>query len=230
MSTWPQCAMLYDGSFAGFLSCVNESFRQKVYPFYFLPPHTQQVSPYPLLEVPTDPTLAKALYQDLKTRFSHTFQQLITYSFLTCLPQRERNMFDVIYLAFHHALPQDHTDDRLLVLTRAIQHLVHEAQQYQDVIQFTDYGGVLMGQITPKNQILPLLRPHLCQQLSEKAFLLHDKTNRQALFYADHQWKMRPLDHLDLADSTRDKIQCQALWQQFYKTIAAPIREKTWTG
>ena len=34
MSTWPPCAMLYDGSFAGFLTCVGESFRQKGYPFY----------------------------------------------------------------------------------------------------------------------------------------------------------------------------------------------------
>ena len=30
MSTWPPCAMLYDGSFDGFLTCVGESFRQKV--------------------------------------------------------------------------------------------------------------------------------------------------------------------------------------------------------
>lgn len=38
MSTWPQCALRYDGTFAGFLTCVGESFRQKTYPFYFLPP------------------------------------------------------------------------------------------------------------------------------------------------------------------------------------------------
>lgn len=225
MSTWPQCSMLYDGSFAGFLSCVNESFRQKVYPFYFLPPHTPQNSLYPLLEVPTDPALAKALYQDLKTRFSPSFQQMIACSFLTCLPQRERNIFDVIYLAFHHALPQDHTDDRILVLTRAIQHLLHEAKQYQDTIQLTNYGGVLAGQIAPKNQVLPLLRPHLCQQWSGSAFLLHDKVHRQALFYADHQWKIRPLNHLNLTNSFQDNLPFQTLWQQFYKTIPIPVQE-----
>ena len=31
MSTWPQCALRYDGTFAGFLTCVGESFRQKTY-------------------------------------------------------------------------------------------------------------------------------------------------------------------------------------------------------
>lgn len=127
MSTWPPCAMLYDGSFAGFLTCVGESFRQKVYPFYFLSPGVEQISLYPILETPTDQALAKSVYRSLEETVSSTFRRLITYSFLTCLPQRERTMFDLIYLAFHQALPQDLTDDRVLLLTRAIQHLTHEA-------------------------------------------------------------------------------------------------------
>ena len=119
MSTWPPCAMLYDGSFAGFLTCVGESFRQKVYPFYFLSPGVEQISLYPILETPTDQALAKSVYRSLEETVSSTFRRLITYSFLTCLPQRERTMFDLIYLAFHQALPQDLTDDRVLLLTRA---------------------------------------------------------------------------------------------------------------
>ena len=94
MSTWPPCAMLYDGSFAGFLTCVGESFRQKVYPFYFLSPGVEQISLYPILETPTDQALAKSVYRSLEETVSSTFRRLITYSFLTCLPQRERTMFD----------------------------------------------------------------------------------------------------------------------------------------
>ena len=184
MSTWPPCAMLYDGSFAGFLTCVGESFRQKVYPFYFLSPGVEQISLYPILETPTDQALAKSVYRSLEETVSSTFRRLITYSFLTCLPQRERTMFDLIYLAFHQALPQDLTDDRVLLLTRAIQHLTHEAHQLKGFVRFADYGGVLVGQIAPKNRVLPLLRPHFCQRLPEEAFLLHDKTHREGLFYA----------------------------------------------
>lgn len=55
MSTWPQCALRYDGTFAGFLTCVGESFRQKTYPFYFLPPGAEQITLYPLQEIPSDP-------------------------------------------------------------------------------------------------------------------------------------------------------------------------------
>lgn len=177
MSTWPPCAMLYDGSFAGFLTCVGESFRQKVYPFYFLSPGVEQISLYPILETPTD-----------------------------------------------QALPQDLTDDRVLLLTRAIQHLTHEAHQLKGFVRFADYGGVLVGQIAPKNRVLPLLRPHFCQRLPEEAFLLHDKTHREGLFYADRKWKIRPVDHLDLDRPDQAELQCQALWRRFYQTIAIPAR------
>ena len=225
MSTWPQCALLYDGSFAGFLTCVGESFRAKEYPFYFLPPGVEQISLYPIREIPTDQALAKEVYHALETQVSATFRRLMTYSFLTCLPQRERNMFDLIYLAFHRAIPQDLTDDRILVLTRAIQHLTHEAHQFKGFLRFADYGGVLVGQITPKNRVLPLLRPHFCQRLAGEAFLIHDKAHREGLFYADHKWKIRPIDHLDLDQPDQAERQCQALWRSFYHTVAIPARE-----
>ena len=178
MSTWPQCALRYDGTFAGFLTCVGESFRQKTYPFYFLPPGAEQITLYPLQEIPSDPALARAVYRALETAVSPAFRRMMTYGFLTCLPQRERSLFDLIYLAFHHALPQDPTDDRILLLTRAIGHLVREAEHYRGFVRFADYGGVLVGQIAPKNRVLPLLRPHFCQRLPEEAFLLHDETHR----------------------------------------------------
>ncbi|MGN0969599.1 MAG: DNA metabolism protein, partial [Evtepia sp.] len=143
MSTWPQCAMVYDGTFTGFLTCVGESFRTKEYPFYFLPPGSDQISLYPLREVPSDPALARTVYRALEEQVSPDFRRMMTYAFLTCLPQKERRMFDVIYLGFLQALPQDLTDDRVLILTRAIRHLTGEAHQYKGFLRFSDYGGVL---------------------------------------------------------------------------------------
>lgn len=224
MSTWPQCAMIYDGTFSGFLTCVAESFRTKEYPFYFLPPGTEQISLYPLREIHTDPALARTVYQALETQVSAAFRRIVTYSFLTCLPQKERHIFDVVYLGFLQALPQDMTDDRLLILERAVHHLTHEAHQYKGFLRFSDYGGVLVGQITPKNRVLPLLRPHFCQRLPNEAFLIHDKTHREGLFYTDHKWKLRPVDHLDLEKPDQAELECRALWRRFYNTIAIESR------
>ena len=119
---------------------------------------------------------------------------------------------------------QNPTDDRILLLTRAIGHLVREAEHYRGFVRFADYGGVLVGQIAPKNRVLPLLRPHFCQRLPEEAFLLHDETHREGLFYAGGKWKIRPVDRLDLDRPSQAEAQCQALWRKFYATIAIPHR------
>ena len=225
MSTWPQCAMIYDGTFVGFLTCVGESFRSKEYPFYFFPPGAEQLSLYPLRQVSADPDLARSVYTALEQEVSETFRRLVTYSFLTCLPQRERHIYDVIHLAFTRSLPQDLTDDRVLILTRAVRHLTKEAEQYKGFVRFSDYGGVLVGQIAPKNRVLPLLRPHFCQRMPGEAFLLHDKTHREGLFYANHKWKLRPVEHLDLDRPDRAELECRALWRRFYETVAIRERE-----
>ena len=120
MSTWPPCAFLYDGTFPGFLSCVGESFRRKEYPFYFLPPGAKQVSPYPLREIGTDPYLAKLIYNALAREVSESFRQLVEDSFRTSLPQKERHIFDAVYLGLTHALPRDREDERVRLLRRAV--------------------------------------------------------------------------------------------------------------
>lgn len=86
MSTWPPCAMLYDGSFAGFLTCVGESFRQKVYPFYFLSLAWSRSPCTPFWKLPPTRPLAKSVYRSLEETVSSTFRRLITYSFLTACP------------------------------------------------------------------------------------------------------------------------------------------------
>ena len=120
MSTWPQCAFLYDGTFPGFLSCVGESFRRREYPFYFLPPGAKQVSPYPLREIGTDPYLAKLIYNALAREVSENFRRLVEDSFRTVLPQKERHIFDAVYLGLTHALPRDREDERVRLLRRAV--------------------------------------------------------------------------------------------------------------
>ena len=120
MSTWPQCAFLYDGTFPGFLSCVGESFRRREYPFYFLPPGAKQVSPYPFREIGTDPYLARIVYEALASEVSEAFRQLVEDSFRTSLPQKERHIYDAVYLGLTHALPKDREDERVRLLVRAV--------------------------------------------------------------------------------------------------------------
>lgn len=224
MSTWPQVTFLYDGSFAGFLTCVGRSFQHREYPFYFFHTGAEEYSLYPLRQIDTDPICARKQYTFLKTKISLAGRQLIEDSFLTCLPQRERHIYDFIYTNVFVGPLSDPTDDRVLILTRAVRHLTHEAHLLKGFIRFSDYSGVLVGEITPKNRVLPLLCSHFCDRFAKESFLIFDRTHKEALCYSSGKWKLLSIDSLTLQEPTSSEEKMRSLWRNFYHTISIESR------
>ncbi len=224
MSVWPQVTYAYDGTFAGFLTCAAESFAKREYPFYFFARGQEQLSLYPIRDIVTDSSRAKAFYAGLTQELTAEGRQLITYSFLTCLPQRERHIYDYLYLGHHGQIPRDLTDDRVMILTNAVRHLTSEAHLWKGFARFSDYDGVLVGEISPKNRVLPLLRPHFCARYPQDAFLLFDTTHQEALCHTPGTWKLVQLEELELAQPGQEELAYRALWRRFYDAIAIPSR------
>lgn len=223
MSHWPQVSVQYDGSFAGFLCCVAHCFQEREYPFYFLEAEEQQ-SLYPLRQIETDEHEAKRVYADLKDGLSRAVRQTVEYAFLTCLPRRERHIFDYIYAHVYGKGIVDPLDERVFLLTKAIRHMMGECEKLQGFVRFSDYQGLLVSEIEPKNRVLPLLRPHFCARFAKERFLIYDRTHREALCFAEGTWKMLPLDALELDAPDAEEERMRALWKQFYHSVS--IRDR----
>lgn len=224
MSIWPQVTYVYDGSFAGFLTCVAESFEHKEYPFYFFLSGEEQYSLYPLRHIDSDSDCARKLYHSIKEKTSHEARQLVEYSFLTCLPQKERHIFDFIYANIYAGPLLDPTDERVLILSNAVRHLTNEAHLLQGFLRFSEYSNILVGEITPKNRVLPLLRSHFCDRFANEAFLIYDRTHKEALYYATGKWKVLPLESLTLLEPEMREAEARRLWRNFYNTVAIESR------
>lgn len=224
MSNWPQVTYVYDGSFAGFLNCVAESFQHKEYPFYFFISGDEQYSLYPLRHIDSDTDRARNIYASLRTKSSFQARQLVENAFLTCLPQKERHIFDYIYASVHAGPLLDLTDDRVLILSSAVRHLTREAHLLQGFIRFSDYSGILVGEITPKNRVLPLLRPHFCDRFANEVFLIYDRNHKEALCSVSGTWKILPLEGLSLEEPEISEVTTRNLWRNFYNTVAIESR------
>ena len=109
-------------------------------------------------------------------------------------------------------------------LLQAVRHLESEAHLFTGFVRFSDCQGVLMGEIQPKNQVLPLVRGHFVQRYNTQQFLLYDRTHRQALVYRPGQWAIVPVEDLRLPDAGAEELRYRALWRQFFQTVA--IRER----
>lgn len=219
---WPRFAYEYDGSFAGFLTCVFEAYANKEEPACFLTHGDGRVTLWPERAVDTDDQKARRVYRSLDRSLGPQGRRLVIYGFLTCLEERELHLWDFLRLGYERgpAVNRDLTDPRVAVLGKAVQHLTREAHLFKGFTRFSDQDGVLAGEIEPKNRVLPLLRPHFAARYPGEKLVLYDRTHREALFCQRGQWAIVPLDQFSLAPPEERERDWRALWRRFYDTIS----------
>ena len=215
-------AYLYDGSYAGFLTCIYESYVRKELPVSFSTPEDPRISLYPERAVETEEAHAGRVYRSLSQRISLDAQRLVTRGFLTCMPEKEERIYAFVRLGYRigPAVVRDLTDPRVAPLVTALTHLKGEAHQLQGFLRFSEQGGVLTAEIEPKNRVLPLLRPHFCARYSGERFVIYDRTHREALFYQPGRWAIVPLEAFCAGAPGETELDYRRLWRRFYDTVS----------
>ena len=218
--SWQQVCFDYDGSYPGFLTCVFESYAHREEAVCFTSPEEDRLTLWPERHVDTDQAKAERVYRSLSKKISPQACRLVTQAFLTCLPERELHMYRFLRLGYQRGadITRDLTDDRVHVLWKAVQHLGSEAHLLKGFLRFSDQQGVLVGEIEPKNRVLPLLRPHFCTRYSGEHFLIYDRTHRELLLYTRGQRRIVPVESLTLELPGPEELQYRALWQEFFRT------------
>lgn len=220
--SWAQVCYEYDGSFAGFLTCVFESYAHQEEPVCFLGPEDNRYTLWDTRRVDADGELAARVWKGVVNNISPNAAQLVSRGFLTCLEERELHLWRFLRYGFQRgsSVMADLGDDRVDVLRKAVYHLEHEAHQYTGFVRFSDYGGVLMGEIEPKNRVLPLLRAHFVERYNTEQFLLYDRTHHEALVYRPCRWAIVTAEELTLPSAEADELAYRRLWRRFFDTIA----------
>lgn len=212
---------VYDATFDGFLSCVFESFSCRELPVHILPQEDCEASLYPIKWVDTDPEKARRVLDSIPRRISAQARQLVIDSFYTCLPDKERHILNFLRLGYQvgKTVTNRITDDRVMVLQKAVQHLGNEAHLFKGFLRFSVYGNVMVGVIEPKNFVLPMIAEHFCSRYQNEAFLIYDKTHRQALVHRPYEAVIVDLERLELPQEGAEEIRFQQLWKRFYDTV-----------
>lgn len=217
-----QIAYLYDGSFAGFLSCIFESYAHKEEPMVFFSPDEDRISLYPEREVVTHEEHARRVFASLRRKISVEARRLVTYGFLTCLPERELHLYEFIRFGYKSGpfVTRNLTDCRVAILTNAVGHLTREVELLKGFVRFSEYDGILAGEIEPKNRVLPLLKGHFCARFPGERFVLYDRVHHEALFHQPDKTMVLPLADFSLDAPCESEQYYRALWRRFYDTIA----------
>ena len=221
--SWTQVSCQYDGTFSGFLSCVFECYVNQEEPAEFRGPEDMRCSLYPLRTVETDEAHARRVYRSFD-KFGREGRELAARCFLTCLPDKELWLWRFLCLGWRLGpeISRCLTDPTVDRVRKAVLHLEREAHLYRGFTRFSELGGTLVGEIEPKNQVLPLLRPHFCGRFPQERFALHDRTHAQALFHrpGPDGWAILPVEDFSLNAPGARELAWRELWRTFYDTIA----------
>lgn len=224
---WRDVCYEYDGSFAGFLTCLFEGYRNREEAVCFLGPEDTAATLWDTRRVDTDQARAVRVWRGICRNISPAAGELARRAFLTCLPQREVCIWQFLRYGFERgsAVMADLGDDRVNTLRRAVQQLDGEAHLYKGFVRFSDQDGVLTAVIEPKNRVLPVLRAHFTARLNTQCFLIYDRTHREALLYRPRQWAIVPAQDFQMGAPDQRERQYRRLWRAFFETVA--IRERT---
>lgn len=217
-----QVCYRYDGTFKGFLTCIFESYVNREPPAAFLTPDRDETTLWEEREVVTHEQHARRVYDGLGRKTSPLFRHQMEQAYLTPLPDRDMILYTLIRRGFDEGdrVRRDLTDPNMAKVTLALQKLFTEQDHLKGFVRFSDLDGFLVGEIEPKNRVLPLLAPHFAARLSGEKVVLYDRTHREALFAAKFRWTIEPVEDFHMGPAGAEELSWRRLWKSFFNTIA----------
>ncbi len=211
----------YDGSFDGLLCCVFESYDKREIPLDILPPDTPQTLLFSVKQITTDLQKANRVFVSIPKKMGAAALEFVRHAFLTCLAQKELYILLFLRKGYRHgpAVMSRLTDDVVNKLFKAVKHLGNESHLLKGFLRFSIFNNVMVGEIEPKNYVLPLLLKHFCERYPEERFLIYDRTHGMALVYQPYQSAVIPIEDLELPEPDEKEQSFRELWRLFYDTI-----------
>lgn len=215
----------FDETELGFYTCVFESYVRREIPVSLLGYDSMVMPIYNECYIESDHNKAERVKCSLM-KISCEITSMIEYGFNTCLEDKYTVMYRFVRLAFVHGRKVEKmlTDDTVNALSRAVRALTRETHLLKGFIRFSDYHGVLVSVIEPKNMVLPLLSDHFGKRYPREYFLIFDKNHKMALIHEPHRSKLIELEKLVLPDSDAGEQYYRDLWRCFYNTVGIEER------
>lgn len=217
---------LYDGTLEGMLCCIWTAFEKKENPVGIHCFDEEQPTLYRLRQVDTDPLLAARVQSGVRRRLGALAEQWVYDAFYCALNQRELAALEFLKLGFAKgpcvtAMVGHPQVAPLFAASRALHSEVHLLSGF---IRFSEYDGVLVSVIRPKNFVLPFLERHFSRRFPYEKYMIYDETHHYAMVAAGGQCRLVETDAVQLPPPDAAELQYRALWKQFYDTLEVAAR------
>ena len=218
---------LYDGSFDGFLSCVFESYARKEDPLLIQTADQDQPFLMAMTTVVTRPERARRVENGLK-RLANDIWEMVRDGFLCdCIKDREVNLLRLIRQLFQYgpSAAVNYADPVVHTVWKGLRHMREEGHLLSGFIRFSEYNGVLVSVISPKNQVLPMLARHFLTRFPGEQFMIYDQNHKVAFIHTTQKSEFIEVQSLTLPPVGREEAAFRAMWRSYFNHAAIPQRE-----
>lgn len=214
----------YDGSFAGFLCCVFESFARREIPAAICTPQNGQTTLFPLRAIETDDQRARRVYAGVG-RLGGAVRYRLATAFLCDAPDKDLTLLRFVRRAFAVGPgAAQMLGDADIGAAWALERAVHnEAHLMLEFLRFEQRGELLGAVIHPKHRVLPLLRAHFCSRLPDEAFVIYDATHRVAMLRRGDTVQYLQMERYAPAPDAGEQA-WQQLWRRFFRALTIEER------
>ena len=222
-------AVLFDGSFEGFLCVVHAFYYEKVRPVSIQTgDEYQQVLDADEYYVATDLERAYKVQMAIREKISHDAEHYLLNAYLNHEHDKFMDMFKYTVLGFKAGADVDNhlQQDFVLRVHKLARYVGREGHLLSGFCRFAETtSGVYYCAISPKNRVLPILAEHFRDRLISQAWVIHDKTHHQAAVYDGDEYIITDVPRDVNVELAANEEEIQDLWVTFFKTVA--IKERS---
>ena len=228
-----EVAMVFDGSFDGFLCVIYDFYYAGIAPISIeLSDEYQQTLDGEVHRTATVEAHARRVQQGIREKISDDALVYLGWAFLceTHADVKFMALFQYILMGFKRgAAVDDHLQHDAVHLTHKMARAVtREAHLLTGFARFarTEPHGVFYCEISPKNNVLPLLVEHFTSRMLGQAWVIHDKKRNEAAVFdgRDYVMVLVPQDTKP-PQFSEGEAEIEAMWVEFFHTIAIKERE-----
>lgn len=217
----------YDGSYDGFLCCVFESFYAKEDPVDIISDDEKQETLFDVKYIETDAQHAERVKRSIPLKISKDAEWMLQRAFLSCTDHKEMKMLNFIRLGYQVGakLTKLTTNDAVSIIDKIVQFVGNEAHLSMEFLRFSEFGEFLAAEITPKNNILPLMISHFSDRFPSENFVIYDNKRKLAFLHKEDGETEFIEGEITFPDPDEKEDEYRRLWKHFYNVIAIEGRK-----
>ena len=221
---------IFDGTFEGFLTIIYKYYYEKLRPSEIVFEQAfQQTIGMEYVKVETDLEQAEKALGGLRKKLGTEIYERAYLAFVNDDTERFIHVFNYIVLCFKHGAAADgFTQVESVIKTHL--YAKNSGRELHHLKGFTRFSetkdGILYADISPGNDVMPMLADFFADRLKGEKWVLHDVGRTKAAVFNGAEWLITeaPEGVAKISESDNED-EYQELWTVFHNTIA--IKERT---